>query len=168
MNREITASYSRELVKFVVWKFWTRSIGLSGFAAFAALCIAFIFVFIIGDRSWLLGFLGAAVVFTLGIGGASYFIYLNRSMEKFNRMETPTAKFHFTDEGIGIESDIGKNQLSWKMIEKIWEYPAVWLVFIAKQGYITLPTANLDDELQQFIVEKVGNSDSFKTMSFYP
>lgn len=159
MNQEITASYSRELVKFAVWKFWTRSIGLSGFAAFAALCIGFIFVLLIGDRSWFLDFLGAAIVFCLGIGGASYFIYLNRSMEKFNRMETLTAKFHFTDEGIAIESDIGKNQMSWKMIEKIWEYPSVWLVFIAKQGYITLPTANLDDELKQFIAGKVRENN---------
>jgi hypothetical protein len=31
----------------------------------------------------------------------------------------------------------------------------VWLIFIAKQGYTTLPTANLDDELKQFIAEKV-------------
>ncbi len=159
MNREITASYSRELVKFAVWKFWTRSIGLSGFAAFAALCVAFIFIFLIGDRSWFLGFLGAAIVFCLGIGCVSYFIYLNRSMEKFNQMEMPTAKFHFTDERIAIESDIGKSELSWKMIEKIWEYPSVWLVFIAKQGYVTLPTANLDDELKQFIARKVRENN---------
>jgi len=80
-------------------------------------------------------------------------------MEKFNRMEKLTAKFHFTDERIAIESDIGKNELSWKMIEKIWEYPSVWLVFIAKQGYITLPTANLDDELKQFIAVKVRENN---------
>ncbi len=80
-------------------------------------------------------------------------------MEKFNRMETPTAKFCFTDERIGIESNIGWTELSWKMIEKIWEYPSVWLVFIAKQGYITLPTANLDDELKQCIGRKVRENN---------
>lgn len=74
-------------------------------------------------------------------------------------METPTAKLRFTDERIGIESDIGRTELSWKMIEKIWKYPSVWLVFIAKQGYITLPTANLDDELKRFIAEKVRENN---------
>jgi RNase P protein component len=45
------------------------------------------------------------------------------------------------------------------MIEKIWEYPSVWLVFIVKQGYTTLPTANLDEELKQFIAEKVRKNN---------
>ena len=155
MDREIIVSYSRDLINFAVWKFWTRNIGLSNFIIFALVCVAFIGVFLSGDRSWFLGFLGAAIAFCLGIGCVSYFIYLSRSTEKFNRMETPTAKFRFTDERIGIESDIGWTELSWKMIEKIWKYPSVWLVFIAKQGYITLPTVNLDDELKQFIILKV-------------
>ena len=159
MNREITVSYSRELIRFAVWKFWTRNIGLGSFLIFAAVCVAFILVFLSGDRSWFLGFLGAAIVFSLGIACASYFIYLRRSMEKFDRMETPTAKFRFTDERVGIESNIGSTELSWKMIEKIWQYPSVWLVFIAKQGYITLPTANLDDELRQFITERVRENN---------
>ena len=159
MNREITVNYSRELIKFAVWKFWTRNIGLKNFVIFAIVCVAFILFILSGDRSWFLGFLGATIVFSLGIGCASYFIYLNRSMEKFNRMKTPTAKLRFTDECIGIESDIGRTELSWKMIEKIWEYPSVWLVFIAKQGYITLPTANFDDELKQFIAEKVRENN---------
>ncbi len=30
-----------------------------------------------------------------------------------------------------------------------------WLVFIAKQGYVTLPTADIDEELKQFITLKV-------------
>jgi hypothetical protein len=155
MNREITVSYSRELIKFAVWKFWTRNIGLRNFVIFALVCVAFILVFLSGDCSWFLGFLGAAIVFSFGLGCVSYFISLRSSMKKFNRMETPTAKFRFTDERIGIESNIGWTELSWKMIEKIWEYPSVWLIFIAKQGYVTLPTANHDDELKQFIVRKV-------------
>lgn len=159
MDREVTVSYSRELIKFAVWKFWTRTIGLSGFGVFAIVCVAFILVFLSGDRSWLLGFLAATIGFCLVIGFLSYFIYLRRSMEKFNRMETPTAKLRFTDERVGIESDIGWTELSWKVIEKIWQYPSVWLVFIAKQGYITLPTANLDDELKQFIALKVRENN---------
>jgi hypothetical protein len=70
-------------------------------------------------------------------------------------METPEAEFRFTDDRIGIESDIGWTELSWKMIEKVWKYPTVWLVFIAKQGYVTLPAAGIDEESQQFITRKI-------------
>ncbi len=158
MDREVTVRYSPELIKLAVWKFWARSIGLGGFLAFAVACVAFVYFLMAGDRSWLLGFLGAIVGLGLIVGILSYFIYLNRSMEKFKRMEAPTAKFRFTDERIGIESNIGWTELSWKMIEKIWKYPTVWLVFIAKQGYVTLPTADLDEELRQFITLKVKES----------
>jgi hypothetical protein len=158
MDREITVRYSPELIKFAVRKFWTRSIGAGGFITFAVVGIAFIYFLVSGDRSWWLGFLGAVVGLCLIIGVSSYFIYLNRSMEKFKRMEEPTAKFRFTDERIGIESNIGWTELSWKMIEKIWKYPSVWLVFIAKQGYVTLPTADIDEELKQFITFKVKGS----------
>lgn len=158
MDREITVRYSPELIKFAVWKVWTRSIGVGGFIAFAVASIAFVYFLLSGDRSWLLGFLAAVVGLCLIIGVLSYFIYLNRSMEKFKRMEEPTAKIRFTDERIGIESNIGWTELSWKMIEKIWEYPSVWLVFIAKHGYITLPTADINEELKQFITLKVKES----------
>ncbi len=158
MDREITVRYSPELIKFAVWQFWVRSVGLGGFVSFAVALLAFVYFLIAGDRSWLLGFLGALVGLCLILGVLSYNIYLSRSMEKFKRMDTPKAKFRFTDDRIGIESDIGWTELSWKMIEKVWKYPEVWLVFIARQGYITLPTAELDEELQQFITRKVQES----------
>lgn len=41
------------------------------------------------------------------------------------------------------------------MIDKIWKYPSFWLIFIAKQGYITLPLVEVDQELEEFISQKV-------------
>jgi hypothetical protein len=158
MEREVTVKYSPELIKFAVWQFWVRSIGPRGFISFVVVLLAFVYFLIAGDRSWILGFLGSVVGLCIVFGVLSYNIYLRRSMEKFKRMDTPTAKFRFTDDRIGIESDIGWTELSWKMIEKVWKYPKVWLVFIAKQGYVTLPTADIDDELQQFITRKVQES----------
>lgn len=162
MNREITVKYSRELIKLAVWKFWTRTIGVTGFVGFAIVCVAFLYFLFVGDRSWFLGFLGAVVAIGLLVGIVSYRIYLNRSMEKFRRMDEPTAKLRFTDERIGIESSIGWTELSWKMIEAIWKYPSVWLIFIAKQGYITLPTADLDEEIKQFIALKLRENEKLK------
>ena len=163
MNREITVTYSRDLIKLAIWKFWTRSIGVTGFVGFVIICFAFFYFLISGDRSWLLGFLGAVAGISFALGAVSYIVYSNRSMEKFRQMGQPTAKFRFTDDRIGIESDIGWTELSWKMIENIWKYPSVWLVFIAKQGYITLPTADLDEELRKFIEVKTEASHTKET-----
>ncbi|MGH9947719.1 MAG: YcxB family protein [Pyrinomonadaceae bacterium] len=160
MNREIEVRYTRELIKFAVRKFWTRSIGVGGFVSFGIVFAAFIYFLLTSDRSWTLGFLGSVVGLGLVIGIVSYLTYLNRSLEKFKRMDEPTATFRFTDERIAMESNIGWTELSWTMIDKIWKYPSVWLVFIARQGYLTLPTADLDDELKQFITSKVEDKET--------
>jgi hypothetical protein len=161
VNREVVVEYNPELIRFAVWKFWTRSIGLSGFIAFGSVLAFFSYLLAIGDRSWLLGFVGALAGVALGIGILSYRIYLNRSMSKFDNMQRPTAKFQFTDDLFCIESDIGRSELSWKMIEGVWSYPSVWLVFIKKQGYVTLPVRDIDEEIKQFIIDKIeANNDA--------
>jgi hypothetical protein len=156
MNREIEVKYSKQIIKFAVWKYWIRSIGIGGFISFAFLVVGFLYVLISGDRSWFLGVLGAVVGLSVLFAIVLYFVTLKRSMEKFLQMDKPTAIFHFTDERIRIVSDIGSSELSWKMIEKIWTYPSVWLIFISQQGYFTLPTASLDEDLKSFILDKVG------------
>ena len=155
MNREITVRYTPEIIKFAVRQFWRRSIDAGGFAAFILMTALAIYLFVIGDRSWLLGVVGTAVLFCFVIGAASYRIYLSRSMEKFKRMNDGIAKFQFSDNGIWVESDIGASEVAWAFIEKIWVFPKVWLLFYPKQGYSTLPVADIDDELRQFIIEKV-------------
>lgn len=149
MQREVTVTYTPEIIKFAVWKFWTCSIGLGAFIAFISLCIAFFVILMNGDRSWLLGFVGASVLVCAFVLVLTYFVCLNRSMDKFKQMEKPTANFSFSNDYIGIESDMGKVELSWKLLEKIWQYPSVWLVFLEKQSYITLPTESIDEELKQ-------------------
>ena len=160
MNQEIEATYTQELFKFAVWKFWMRSIGVGGAIGFAIVCIGFCYFLISGDRSWFVGFLGSVVGLCVLFGLVLYFVTLNRSMGKFRQMEKPVANFVFSDDRISINSDIGSTEISWKMIEKIWKYPSVWLVFITKQGYLTLPTASLDEELMEFISFKVEKSGS--------
>jgi hypothetical protein len=161
VNREVVVEYNPELIRFAVWKFWTRSIGLSGFIAFGSVPGFFSYLLAIGDRSWLLGFVGAVACVALGIGILSYRIYLNRSMSKFDNMQSPTAKLQFTDDLFCIESDIGRSELSWRMIERVWSYPSVWLVFIKKQGYVTLPVRDIDEEIRQFIIDKIeANADA--------
>ena len=156
MNREVTVRYSPELIKFAVWKFWIRTIGIAGFVGFAVVCIAFIYVLLSGDRSWRFGFLAAVAGISFGIGIVSYFIFLKQIMAKFER--TNSAKIRFTDDRIGFESNMGVSELPWNMIDKIWKYPSVWLVFIAKQGYVTLPTADLDEEIKEFVLQKVNEN----------
>jgi hypothetical protein len=70
-------------------------------------------------------------------------------------MSKPTAVFEFTDEEISSETDLGSSRMKWKAIKKIWRFPEAWLLFITEWQYITLPIADLTDEIRQFILVKV-------------
>lgn len=155
MNREVTVRYTPEIIKFAAWQFWRRSVGTGGFVVFALMLALAVYLFVRGDRSWQLGAIGAVVLLCFLFGVASYRIYLSRSMEKFKRISDSVAKFQFTENGIWAESDIGSSEVRWSFIEKIWIFPSVWLLFYPKQGYSTLPVADIDRELQQFIIKKV-------------
>ena len=155
MNREIIVRYTPEIIKFAVWQFWRRNIGAGGFVVFGFMIALALYLLVIGDRSWLLGVVVTTVLFCFFLGVASYRIYLSRSMEKFKRLDDAVARFKFTGNGIWVESDIGNAEIAWAFVEKIWVFPNVWLLFYPKQGYSTLPVADIDDELQQFIIEKV-------------
>jgi len=155
MDREVVVKYTPEIIRFAARQFWWRSFGRRGLVIFALLLALAVYFFVTGDRSWLIGFLGAAVLVCLFIGIFSYRSSLSRPMEKFKAMKSATARFRFTGRGIWAESDVGSAEISWAFIEKIWAFPNVWLLFYPKQGYSTLPVTEIDEELRQFIINKV-------------
>jgi hypothetical protein len=57
MYKQVTVTYTEELVRFAVKKFWARLIGITGVAATAFLAIAAVYFVLVGDRSWFTGFL---------------------------------------------------------------------------------------------------------------
>ena len=158
MNCEVSVRYTPEIIRRAAREYWTRQFKLRDLIVLGSLIVASIYLWARGDRSWLLGFLVACAFLFSGVAIASYFIYLRRSMEKFKRMAEPVGKFRFTEERIGIESDIGFTELSWKMIDQLWTSPEVWLILIAKQGYVTLPIEDLDEDLKRFMVRKVAEN----------
>jgi hypothetical protein len=55
------------------------------------------------------------------------------------------------------KSGLGKVELPWTAVKKVWRFPEVWLLFFDGGGYSTLPTAQLDPELRAFILDRIGH-----------
>jgi hypothetical protein len=121
----------------------------------AFLAAAVIFLFFIGDRSWIFGVAIGVFAIWAGVVIFSYFRFLNISLDKFNRMEIPRATFYFDDEGIVVSADSGKSELAWKFVNNVLQYPEAWLMVLGGGSYFTLPTAELNEELRAFILNKV-------------
>ena len=77
-------------------------------------------------------------------------------MTALNSMEIPEAQWKFNDEDLCTESDIGKVELYWTGIKKIWRFKEVWLLFYANGSFSTLPLESLNAEALQFVEDRVS------------
>jgi hypothetical protein len=152
---QIEATYSEELVKRATMRFWVRLIGWHGFAVTALMAIAIAYLFASGDTSWYVTLSGCVLALALVVGSAAYFVYRHRALTTLRRMSRPTASITLTDAGLSTKSDLGGGDLSWRAITRVWRFPEVWLLFVAKGSYFTIPTEALTDEVRKFIETKV-------------
>ena len=155
MTHQATVIYTRPIIRKAVRHFWLRFIAWHGFAAITICLIGTTVLAVAGNRSWMIGALGAAGLILLITSTSVYVVFLRRSMWKFDRMASKSVAFTFSEDRFTTASDLGSSELSWKAIEQVWRFPEVWLLFAAKTTYVTLPIAEISQSTQDFIVEQV-------------
>jgi len=143
------------MIRRTIRRFWFRYIGVLGFAAIVSLNGIELFLILSGDRSWVAGALGAMAIMLPLTAFGGYITYLRRSITAFRRMNVPTATFELAEDGFTMSSDAGSSHLAWKSIERIWQFPDAWLLFLGKNAFFTLPIAEVPHDAMQFIAERV-------------
>ncbi|TME71227.1 MAG: YcxB family protein [Chloroflexi bacterium] len=146
--------YERDVISEAARRFVFRSIRWDGFAVFFALVAALGYLLATGDRSWIVGFVAAVVLLMAIFGVALYVVPYRRSLARFERMSAKTAELSFTETGVRMTSDLGQQEFRWQLIDRVWTYPRVWLLFVA-DTYMTLPPANLDQETKTFVLDRI-------------
>jgi hypothetical protein len=113
-----------------------------------------VYLLAVGEYDWLTGvfgsLLGLTTVFVVAFSIACY----RRMLAAFRKMKTPRAQWVFDDAGISVQSDMSTGSIRWPIVERLWRFPEVWLFFVAKGVYSTLPVSCLSEELQAFILQK--------------
>jgi hypothetical protein len=156
MTHSATVTYSRGIIWKAVSRFWVRFIAWHGFAAIGICVVGCLGLLLAGNRSWLVGALGAVGVMLMITAASVYVVFLRRSLWKFDRMSAKSVAFQFSDEGFSSVSDLGSSTLSWRAVEKVWRFSDVWLLFVGKTIYITLPIAEVDEATRTFITNQVA------------
>ena len=82
---------------------------------------------------------------------AAYFRYMRNNMHSWLKMEDHTAKWEFSEGGVKRTSELATNEFKWRVFEKIWKYPDMWLLFVAKSQFLILPTNACSTELLDYI-----------------
>ena len=158
MRTEIIAEFGPAMVRTVARRFVVRLLGTGYFVAVAAMVVAFLYLATCGVNDWTTGAIGAV----LGLGVLFPVVFWWKTERsglcRLRRMSSPTVKFVFDDKGITVDSELGAATVGWKSIEKIWELPEAWLLFVGKQQYVTVPLVALTEELKQSIRAEVGKN----------
>jgi hypothetical protein len=155
MKYEVKAEYTETLVKTATRRFICKFLGWDYVAMCMVMLVASIVLLALGRRDWLVGALGMLTVLSTGMAVMLWLTFHRRALATLRKMTTPAATFTFDDDGIAVFSDLSTGMLKWRAVQKVWCFPEVWLLFVDKGVYSTLPTACLTDAVKTFIIERL-------------
>lgn len=155
MEYEFKVTYSKAIISQAYLNFWKTKYGFDAVLSVIFLIAVSILLFNKeATEDIVIFFFTIALVFATAIYSL-YFICRKQAITTFNSMKNPDAQWKFTDENVQTESDIGKAELNWTVIKKIWRFEGVWLLFYGNGSFSVLPTDGLDIEALQFMENKV-------------
>ena len=146
---------SKQIIRKATGCFWLRFIAWHGLMTIGLFLAAATAMVITRPRNWLTGATVAIAILLTTLAAALYFVRLNRALWKLDRMPSKSVRFTFTDDALGMESDTARSEVAWQMVERIWRFRDVWLLFVAKSVYVALPIVDLDQNVRDFIVDRV-------------
>jgi len=153
VEAEFKVTYTPRIVKIAARRFWLRFIGPDGLIAFAVVCVLGVVLWATGSS---LGYVALLVMPAVGILACTvYVIYQRRAIEGLKRLSPPAITYRLDDEEFTALSPLAESHVKWAAAHKLWRFADVWLLFFSARQYLTLPTADLSDDVRDFIVRKV-------------
>ncbi len=152
---QATLTYNKLLIQRAVLSFWRRSVGIDFIVALLLLAGSLSVLFLAGNRSWLVGSLGAFLVIGVVLAVAVYWIHYGHAIQKFKEMGSPLATFCAETSSFILTSEIGTATFRWSVVKELWQFTDYWLILFSKAQFITIPLADLSSEMQTFILDRV-------------
>jgi hypothetical protein len=95
--------------------------------------------------------LAAPFVFLLTVWRAHFV----NTVGTFRSLSSPEAEMVFRDSDLTITSALGSVTLPWQRFTSSWQAPGFWMLFLARNQFITLPLANLPPDVLRFVSSKL-------------
>jgi hypothetical protein len=153
-----TLRYSETLLRSAVSSFVfraiTRHLGTTFILAIAAVVGITIYLLAQNDRSWLVGFLSATVLFAGAFIAAVFLAHYRNTIGRFRQMRSPEATLAYDEQQFTLNSELGSATMPWSAITEVWRYPRYWLLIFSPSQFVTLPTDCLDQNTKDFISRK--------------
>lgn len=90
----------------------------------------------------------------LGIIGIAYIQSRSYRLSQF-RKTGQSVSYELSDDIFKAKSAMGTIELKWSSFKALWVFQKVWLLVFDKNGYVTLPTDQISDEIKEFLRKKI-------------
>jgi hypothetical protein len=153
-----TLTYTEPLVARAVILYWRRSIGIGLVVAVLVTIAALLWLVTNGDRTWMVGLLGAVVALGISFPALVYVVHYRNSMGKFREMGNPVAEFIVDDDAFTLASDRGTTTLKWTAIREVWRFESLWLLLFSRAQFVTVPLDGVSEQMRAFVLERIKAS----------
>lgn len=152
-----TEAMVRDAVRTFVWR--QGVVAQKGLWAVTAAMLALLLWLVLGgDRSWLVGLVGAVVCLAPLMLTFIWTAHHRNTVGRFRRMREPAATVAFQPDGLAVASDLGSGFIAWPAITGIWQRPGYWMLFTGPAQFMTLPLEGIPAADLARLQAKVGRS----------
>lgn len=152
---DFTIQYDEQVLRQAVATFVHRRVmrgmGASGLFALVFTFAALVYLNLQGDYSWVSWLLGAVLTLFVLVVIMAWRWRLADVLRKLAAIPSRQAKVLLSAEGIVVSVESGASDLSWSSFTEVWKLPDVWLLFLAPNNFITLPTKDVPPQALDFI-----------------
>lgn len=148
-------TYTPKLVRQSVWAFWKRSVRITLPLTLALLTAYLVSLVRDGNTGWLVGVFGTIVALGYAFLVVVYLARLRHGMATLRAMGDQQATLEIDDGGITVASGAGQAKLPWRGVHEVWRCPGFWILLFSRTQFMTLPLANLPEDMQVEILERV-------------
>ncbi|KTD46991.1 hypothetical protein Lrub_1913 [Legionella rubrilucens] len=152
---QITLTYDESMVRKAIFRFWKRTVGLVYPVALIMMTLIFLILLYQGNRSWWIGALGAVLLISFLMILTLYLVHFRNAWHKFREMGSPVASFIVAENSATISSSAGTSTFPWSAIKEVWRYDDLWLLFFSKSQFMTFPSAQVSEEVQDYILHHI-------------
>lgn len=148
--------YSSQIIEDVIGRLWLKWCLKHLVAESILLAVALGLWFSGIYRNLAVSTLAGLALAAILIETATYFVYRNRSLRLFEKMESPGAVWSFDEEFIGVEADTGMARYRWDIIKALYLFDRAWVLMYVNRTISVLPVEGIPAELREFIRKKAS------------
>lgn len=143
-----------------IWRRLIRGFGASGLLALI-LCLGAVgYLLWHGSSPWIVGIISGMLVFFALALFSLWWLRRADLRRKLAAIPSRQAQVQLTDETVTIASESGSTTLPWSGFEELWQLDDFWMLFLAQNNFVTIPTCDVPREALEFIAAKIPASNA--------